>query len=155
MEWPDGKPGPDPTTGATFATEELESSPAFCVVKVLTHFVSPSTSAFRVHAEVETGDCIIDFTVPLVRVIDAGDTDFDEGSVMSVYAFNATNRALAAGQDAAQSEPVELDELDQLTFEIAGERWVQKQVGGKLAKAWDTIFENRNLSRTLLLTKGK
>jgi len=47
-----------------------------------------------------------------------------------------------------------IEGLESLTFEINGEKWVQKKTGGKLAKTWDTVYENTRFCRTLLLRKA-
>jgi hypothetical protein len=58
--WPNGKPSVDPTTGATPATGDklpVESSTTF---RAFFHEIAPSTSAYRIYAEIQTGDAILD-----------------------------------------------------------------------------------------------
>jgi hypothetical protein len=49
---------------------------------------------------------------------------------------------------------VELDGRVGLQFVIAGEMWVLKQVGDKLARSWDAVANGRKLIRTVLLRKS-
>ncbi len=48
---------------------------------------------------------------------------------------------------------INLDGKKQLTFEIGGIVFVQKEAGEKLAAYWDTMFSGDKLCRTLLLRK--
>jgi hypothetical protein len=48
---------------------------------------------------------------------------------------------------------IDLSGKEDLVFRFAGSDWVQKQVGQKLAEAWDVIFGDQRLARTVLVAK--
>ena len=47
-----------------------------------------------------------------------------------------------------------VDGLTNLRFTIAGERWVAKDLGAKLAKTWDVVAQGQRLYRSVLLKKA-
>lgn len=49
----------------------------------------------------------------------------------------------------------QIDEKQGLTFEFGGEQWVQKELGKELTEAWDTLWGNQRLVRTILVTRRK
>ena len=49
---------------------------------------------------------------------------------------------------------VQIDGLDNLRFVIDGQNYEQKEIGGRLAKAWDTIIAGNRSLRTVLLKKA-
>jgi hypothetical protein len=148
-EWPDGRPAADPTTGAVLATEELQPLLLSLTLKTLVHFVQPTTTGIRQHVEVQVGDVIVDFNVPLVRVLDAGDTALEANQVLSEFDLKVAN-ANSPGQSASY-ETLEIEGLEQLTFEIDGRRYVQKPVGDQLARSWEAVISDIQFSRALLL----
>jgi hypothetical protein len=49
---------------------------------------------------------------------------------------------------------VTIEGREALTFTIAGERWVQKKVSEKLARAWGDLAQGIEFERPILLTKA-
>lgn len=49
---------------------------------------------------------------------------------------------------------VTLEGRTQLAFELAGVRYVQKDISDKLAKSWDVIFQGQKLHRTVLCRRA-
>lgn len=43
----------------------------------------------------------------------------------------------------------------EVSFDIAGARYVQKDVGAALGEYWDTVIGGRRMTRTLLLTRAR
>lgn len=151
VEWPDGKPTADPTTGAALQTDDQQPELKSCTAKCLVHFISPGQHVVRQHAEIETGDVILDALPQLKRITDAGTTELVVDSVVTVYALNAANREAS---EAATADDVTLDSLEELSFDVDGVRYTQKQVGERLAKSWDAVVADLKFSRPLLLRKA-
>lgn len=149
VEYP-GDAAVDATTGAHSAAGTSKS----CTTKAFLHYIQPATSGYRVHSEVESGDCLVDIVLGLNRVIDSGDTDLLIGQVVDDAELSAANRALTDFESPAIASELNLSSLDEVYAEINGERWVQKQVGQKLASAWDGVFSGIKFSKSLLLRKA-
>jgi hypothetical protein len=49
---------------------------------------------------------------------------------------------------------VALEGREQLSFEVAGIRYVQKEVSDRLAKSWDVIIQGQKLLRPVLVKKA-
>ncbi len=150
-EWPDGKPAVDPTTGAAIETVDQQPVQKTSTANCFVHFIAPGQHVVRQHAEIETGDVILDALPQLKRITDAGTTELVVDSVVTVYALNAANREAS---EAATADDVTLDSLEELSFDVDGVRYVQKQVGERLAKSWDAIVAGFKFSRPLLLRKA-
>jgi len=152
-EWPDGKPEEDPTTGATLATDEQAPVTRSCETRALVHSVQATTSALRMHAELEVGDAILDFATDFLRVLDEGDTALVKSGIVDRWAFNAANRAEDVTEPAA-GVVVSLTALEDASFVIDGERWVQKGVGAGLAKSWDVRHAGVTFAETIAVRKA-
>jgi hypothetical protein len=153
IEWPDGKPDVDPTTGASPSTDDSEPVQKSCSVKALFHSAQPTRTEARMYAEIQVGDAILDFLSGLVRVRAVGDTDLEVGDVLGQFEFNEVNRELEDGDTAATASAVELEDLEQLAFVIDGRKWVQAKIGEQLARAWDSIFGQTKFARSILIRR--
>lgn len=173
-EWPGGRPTPDPTTGALLVSEDAssgsaEAGPLFqsCKTRAFTHFISPAMSTARLFAEIQTGDCIMDFVLKLVRIGDAGDTSFTINQVVDLFTFNAANRALTPDQFPAvpSTTDVRLETLENASVvifrsvadqeaNVNGDLWVQQKIGENLARSWGVIYSDMCLGQAILLRKA-
>jgi hypothetical protein len=156
-EWPNGAPDIDPTTGARPITTDPSLAPVqkTATVRAFVHFVAPITSGKRMFAEVQVGDAIVDFPLDLLRITSSGDTEFEVGDVVDELAFTAANNALDPETDAsAEGDSIEPGDLENLSLEFAGKRWIQKEVGEELAKTWDTLYSGLNINRAMLVCKA-
>ncbi len=154
-EWPDGRPEPDPTTGARLATDESVPVQKTFITRAWTHQVAPTQSMARKFAEIQVGDMIVDFSAPIVRVEEVGATEFEVGQVMDVYTFNAANRAVSSEDPAIpEDEEVLLQSLENLSFIIKGEVWVQQDVGKDLIMSWADTYAGALFGQAFLLRKG-
>jgi hypothetical protein len=151
-EWPNGKPAVDPTTGATLATVSSVPVQKTCNTRAWTHFTGHGGAAVRMNSEVETGDCICEFTAPLIRITNAGGTFLVVGNVVDVFTLNEANRIMPTAPAAGNS--VKLEEFDQLIFVIDGDDYVQKKLDDKLVKSWDAIVSGATMSRSILLERA-
>ena len=121
-------------------------------VKALKYDIAPAKTGYRVFSEIAIGDCIIDFVTPLVRVTDVGDTPLVHGTVITEYTLNQANRETAGLT--ALAIKVDLNTLKDLAATIDGIRWVQKEIGGDLAKSWSCELGGRQLSQSLLFRRA-
>jgi len=153
-EWPNGKPAADPTTGATLSTTASAPILYSCFTKAFVHFVQGAESQVRMHAELQTGDAIVDFSSPLLRVTTHGDTDLDDGEVIDQWAFDAENRNVSSGGTPAEADEIQIESLEGLYFVMDGQKWVQCKVGKDLIKSWDHLFADRKMFRTIALRKA-
>jgi hypothetical protein len=157
LTWQDASADPpavDPTTGAGILADDptaVIGSSRSCTTKAFVHFVQPIQSAYRKFAEIEAGDSIVDLVFDLYRVTDAGDTALEVDDVVDELTFNSANRAIADDADVAIGTLVEAHTLNALTVTFGGRKWVQKEIGEKLAANWDCCYSNVNLNRALLL----
>jgi hypothetical protein len=157
LEWPNGRPEIDPTTGAYPVT----TNPAFAPVertanvRVLVHFINPVTSGKRMHAEVEVGDALVDFPLDLIEITDPGDTSLTAGQVVDELAFTAANNTVDPENGAtAEGETIEPGDLEGLSLQFKGATWVQKEVGEELLKTWDTVYSGLDINKAILLCKA-
>lgn len=91
--------------------------------------IEPATTVERRHAEIQTGDLILDVdSVPMVQ--------------------------LYAGQAASGIQLLDTIAQWQPRFEFGGALYVQKEVGDELACTWDAIVKNQKLHRTILLRRA-
>lgn len=163
--WPNGRPTQDPVTGAFLPSSSLyEAVEMSCPTKAFTHYTLP-TSTVRQFSEVQVGDMIADFVLPLVSVATAGNTTLAVGQVCDIVAFNAANRALSPGQTpATYSGYVHLEDLPNCevdAYPTAQDQqnntnascWVQAKIGDDLARSWESVFCNLVLGHSVLLRK--
>jgi hypothetical protein len=153
-EWPDGKPTVDVTTGASLATAESIPVQKSCTAKALFHSIAPAKSKVRMFAEMQVGDAILDFLCGFVRVTAAGDTGLVVGAVLMEWDLNIANRALASGQTAATATAVQVESLEQISFTVDSQKWVQCEIGDELARSWDSIFGTVKTARSILVRKS-
>jgi hypothetical protein len=140
----------DPTSGATDrpgATKSVTTKAFLHAVKV--------TGTMRIYAEIQEGMKILDLITPLVRITDSGDTDLSVGEVVDENEFRMNQReAAASGFSQPSSVPVNIIEFKGVSVIVDGERWVQQEVGQKLAQMWDAVFAGFRFSQTLLLKRS-
>lgn len=152
-EWPNGHPDEDPTTGATLATEAKPRMTKTCTAKALFHSVSPAQSGVRMFAEIKIGHAILDFISSLKRVTAAGGTDLEVGQVLGERELAEANLE-HLDYNPATATDVDLESLEELSFTVDGQRWVQAEIGDDLARSWDAIFGVTKSARSILVRKA-
>jgi hypothetical protein len=187
-EWVNGQPTPDPVTGALLqvdgdlqtqsGTEDLDQETGsadamdapterICKTKAFTHFVSPAMTTSRQFAEIQTGDCIMDFVVKLLRVVDGGDTNLVDGQVVDLFTLNAANRVLANGAYPAVPDTTEVSINDLMNVGVMmyktiadqaadrnGQLWVQQKISDQLAQSWGVVYCGICFGQSILLRKA-
>lgn len=163
--WPSlERPAVDPTTGATIQDDphnglqpELHGTKLKCMVHVVDH----ALQKYVQNQEVETGDIILDYIPPLVRITDHHDVpseNLHDGEVYTEWKFNQVNRDFAEqfpGSGIAASVECTLESLNEdQSFIVDSVRYVQKPIGAKLSKSWDAIVAGVKFSRPLLLRRA-
>lgn len=163
--WPSTeRPASDATTGSSLVDEDgngLFPEEHETSLKCMVHMVDMSMQRQIQHQEITTGDVILDYLPPLVRVVDRNDVDdgiLEDGEVYTSYKFNQANRDLVeADADAVPASGVEctLESINEdLSFTIDSVRYVQKPYGAKLSLSWDAIVTGVKFSRPLLLRRA-
>lgn len=150
VEWPDGKPAVDPTTGSYPVVGSSLPVTRTASVRAFVHFANPSSSGYRRFAEIEAGDAIVDFPLDLLRVTDAGTTALTVGAVVDELAFSAANRDAV---ESALGDDVEPYQLENLSMTFGGHTWAQKEVGEELARNWDTLYTGLDINRAMLMRR--
>lgn len=153
-EWPSGEPTIDPTTGALVADEDNPAVTKECLTRGWVHYVSETDGRIRVHTEVQTGDCILEMAVPLIRVATSGDSGLVAGNVVDQWAFNRANRAVSSGGTKATGSEIQIESLKSLVFIIDDEEWTQPQISDNLKKSWNAIVCGIKISRSILLRRA-
>ena len=158
------RPDVDPTTGATLQSDPengLQPELHGTVLKCMVHVVDHALQKYVQNQEVETGDIILDYIPPLVRIRDRNDVpseDLTEGEVYTEWKFNQVNRDFEEefpGSGIAVSEECPLESLNEdQSFIVDSVRYVQKPIGAKLSKSWDAIVAGVKFSRPLLLRRA-
>ncbi len=151
-EWPNGKPDPDPTTGAWLTGSDTTKIGVThsASVRAFVHFIEPITSGYRKFAEITAGDAIVDFPLSLIRITEVGDTAFTVGQIVDEVAFGAANRAVTNSALGDDVDPQA--DLENVSMVFANHTWVQKEVGEELARNWDTLYSGININRAMLMT---
>lgn len=163
--WPStNRPDVDPTTGATLADENgngLQPELHSCLLKCMVHVVDHAMSKYVQNQEVETGDIILDYIPPLVRITHRNDVpseDLAETEVYTQWKFNQVIRDFAESNPddtPATAEECTLESLNEdQSFIVDNVRYVQKPIGAKLSKSWDAIVAGVKFSRPLLLRRA-
>ena len=124
--WPHIEGGAlDATTGAIVGGVEYSMSGT---LKGFEREIAAETKLHQM-AEIQMGDVLI---------------DIDPDAVITIY----------PGQLQSGTRP--LDELKTagVRFQVDGKLYTQAQVGEELAQAWNTVFQDQQLIRTILLRKA-
>ena len=132
----------DPTTGSIATIDKT------CTIHALVHSVNPSNSGFRMHAEMQTGDKIVDFPIGLARITYAGDTDFSVGDIVSDVDLKKANSKLGSSEAPAVGEEVLIGSLKNLSVIIDGQTWVQASAGNNPVQAWDARVNRRQVCQS-------
>lgn len=148
--WTGSKPAVDPTTGSVTSGGNGATLKT-CTFKCLAHFVDLSKQAIRINQEIETGDVILDHLPVFMLVATAGGTALVVGSVVTLFAFNAANRATATD---ATGTAVAIASLEDVEFVIDSVRYAQKPIGDRLSKSWDAILGDVKFSQPILLSRA-
>jgi hypothetical protein len=172
VEWSGsiGEPYKDPTTGARLSDSSQSGqapTQVTCRTRAFTYFVQPAKSVGRIYSEIQVGDAICDFIIPLFQVSNPGSTSLALGQIIDVFQLGAINRALTSGQTPATVNPdrIKVESLKGAAVcmyrskydwenDVHGESWVQKEVGTELAKSWESVYGNQLLGEAVLLRKG-
>lgn len=165
--WPsESRPDVDPTTGATVQADSengLQPELHGTLFKCMVHVVDHALTKYVQHQEVETGDVILDYIPPLVRVVDNGDVylagvSLTASEVYTKYHVDQANRDLSESyplSGVAVYSTCTLESLNEdQSFVIDGVRYVQKPVGEALSKSWDAIVAGVKFSRPILLRRA-
>ena len=163
--WPSlERPDVDPTTGATVTSDNgdgLFPELHGCQLKCMVHVVDHALQKYVQNQEVETGDIILDYIPPLVRIRDRNDVpseDLTEGEVYTEWKFNQVIRDFEESNpddDIAVAEECTLESLNEdQSFIVDSVRYVQKPIGANLSKSWDAIVAGVKFSRPLLLRRA-
>jgi hypothetical protein len=163
--WPsESRPAIDPTTGSTLIDPDgngLQPEAHSTTLKCMVHMVDMSLQKQVQHQEIETGDVILDYLPPFVRITDRHDVPEEtlaDGEVYTLYRFNQVNRDLVdEDADAVPASGVEctLESLNEdQSFTIDNVEYVQKPYGAKLSKSWDAIVAGVKFSRPILLRRA-
>ena len=163
--WPSTeRPEVDPTTGSTLVNANgngLLPEEHGTLLKCFVHLVDMSMQRQVQYQEITTGDVILDYLPPLVRITDHHDvsnTVLHDGEVYTLYKFNQANRDLLEDDDTATpaaSEECTLESLNEdQSFTIDSVKYVQKPYGAKLSKSWDAIVAGVKFSRPILLRRA-
>lgn len=124
--WSDfGNGAPDGVTGALLGNE----TPLSGTMRGFIHEVSAAVK-LRQFAEIQTGDVMV---------------DLDPAASVAVY----DGQVLVSGT-------VPLDSLSAggVRFQVDGQLFTQADIGEELASAWNVIFADQQLVRTILLRKA-
>lgn len=151
--WPSGKPAPL-ANGRLVPTEAKPKRSGSLTLKCFWHYIAEAKSGLRIHAEVAIGDAIIDIVEPIIRVTDAGSTDFEIGDLVGKWEFNEANREAATS---AAGDEIRLDSIsgmENVVFTVDGVNWVQKQIGEALARSWNQSLQGITFGTAYLLTRS-
>lgn len=152
MEWPGGEPETD-TTGSVEGFGQLPTQKSL-TTKAFIHTVKVTT-AYRLFSEIEEGMLIVDLVTAFVKITDPGSSDLLEGQVIDTNEFQSHKREVAeGGGQQPTAVPLNVTTLKNPSIVIDGQRYLQKEVGDRLAKVWDSVFAGYKMSQTLLLKRA-
>jgi hypothetical protein len=115
----------DSVTGALVGGMETEVSGT---MRGLTHQVAAQTQ-LRQFAEIQVGDMML---------------DIDPAAVVTIYSGQLLSGTVTLDDIARQG----------VRFGIDGQQFTQKDIGENLAQAWNVLFADQELIRTILLRKA-